>query len=109
MKKLIQNKQQLLYIKGFFHLLLQKLVVKYLFCNLKLAFHETFLYAFFYPLIIVAIVSVIYATLKVINFKSVKLAKILDKIIFIVGFTFLTLILLLVIVLVLNKLLHFWF
>ena len=75
----------------------------------KLAFHETFLYAFFYPLIIVGIVSVIYATLKVINFKNVKLAKILDKIIFIVGFTFLTLILFLVIVLVLNKLLHFWF
>ena len=49
----------------------------------------------------------IYATLKVINFKNVKLEKILDKIIFIVGFTFLILILLLVIVLVLNKLLHF--
>lgn len=75
----------------------------------KFIFHETFLYAFFYPIIIVGIVSVIYITLKVISFKNVKLAKILDKIIFIAGSTFLILILLLVIVLVLNKLLHFWF
>ncbi|MDU5105860.1 hypothetical protein [Clostridium sp.] len=75
----------------------------------KFVFHETFIYAFFYPLIIVGIVSVIYVTLKVINFKNIKLAKILEKIIFIVGSTFLILIILLLIVLVLNKLLHFWF
>lgn len=31
----------------------------------KFVFHETFLYAFFYPLIIIGIVSVIYVTLKV--------------------------------------------
>lgn len=75
----------------------------------KFVFHETFLYAFFYPLIIVGIVSVIYVILKVISFKNVKLAKILNKIIVIVSSTFLILILLLVIVSVLNKLLHFWF
>lgn len=75
----------------------------------KFLFHETFLYAFFYPLIIVGIVSVKYVIIEVISFKNVKLAKILDKIIFIVCCTFLVLILLLIIVLFLNNLLHFWF
>lgn len=75
----------------------------------KFLFHETFLYAFFYPLIIVGIVSVPYVIIGGIRFKNVKLAKILDEIIFSVCCTFLLLILLLIFVLLLNNLLHFWF
>jgi hypothetical protein len=75
----------------------------------KFVFHETFLYAFFYPLIIVGIVSVVYVALKVIGFKNAKVAHTLEKILFIVCSVFLTLVFLLLIVVLLNSFLHFWF
>jgi hypothetical protein len=75
----------------------------------KFVFHETFLYALSYPLIIVGIVSIVYVTLKVVGFKNAKLAHTLEKVLFIVCSIFLTLVFLLLIVLILNSLLHFWF
>lgn len=75
----------------------------------KFFFNETFLYAFFYPILIIAMVSVVYISLKLISFKNAKLAKILEKYIFNIFLTFLIFILLLVFILVLNKFLHFLF
>ncbi|MBK1812839.1 hypothetical protein JHL18_19645 [Clostridium sp. YIM B02505] len=72
-------------------------------------FHQSFLYAFLYPLIVIGFVSVLYVILKLISFKSPKISKILDKILLIVCCTILILVFLLLIILLLNKFLHFWF
>lgn len=75
----------------------------------KFMFQQTFLYSFFYPLIIIGIVSIIYLTLKLISFKSTKAAHILSGILLIVCCAFLALVFLLLFILILNKFLHFWF
>lgn len=75
----------------------------------KLLFGESFLYAFFYPLIIIAIVSVIYLPLRLISFKSPKVAEILTGIITVVCLIFLASVLLLLIISILNSIFHFWF
>jgi hypothetical protein len=75
----------------------------------KFVFHQTFLYSFSYPLIIVGVVSVLYITIKLISFKSTKAAQIISGTLLVVCSIFLILVFLLLIILILNKFLHFWF
>ncbi|KGK90123.1 hypothetical protein DP68_01490 [Clostridium sp. HMP27] len=75
----------------------------------RFMFQQPFLYSFFYPLIIIGIISTIYLTLKLISFKSTKAAHILSGILLIVCCAFLALVFLLSVILILNKFFHFWF
>ncbi|MPM81916.1 hypothetical protein SDC9_128973 [bioreactor metagenome] len=72
-------------------------------------FQQPFLYSFFYPLIIIGIISTIYLTLKLISFKRTKAAHILSGILLIVCCAFLAVVFLLLFILILNKFFHFWF